>query len=291
MLWVGASKKLALLCCVVLSAAVGVCAQSLENVAPGQFASFGQSTSYGQSTSFELARNDSVEPIGNVVGPNEFVSSPFVPNPFVPVIKPSLPDVPTPVSNDGYEPLSSEGRWHNFWNDTLLSPLAYVGAFGGAYGQQLSDQPRQWGNSFAGYAKRVGTNLAQFGSQEAIHQGGAALMHTDPRYLNCRCKGGLQRTWYALKMSFLTYKEDGDKTVDIPQLAGAYGGAIISDVPYPRSNADVSYATRYSPLVQGVRGGNIQIGANVAINLFREFSPELSRLNPFRRRGDESAEK
>lgn len=253
------SAKLALLCCVVLVAACGVCAQSTGNAAP-----------FGTANSFELAWNVSAGSISS-----SFWANPSVPTALSPIIKPDVPDMPSPpASTDGYVPISAEERWHNFWNDTLLSPLAYVGAFGGAYGQQLSDQPREWGTGLAGYAKRVGTNLAQFGSQEAIHQGGAALMHTDPRYLSCRCKGGLQRTWYALKMSFLTYKEDGDKTVDIPQLAGAYGGAIISDVPYP---------SHYSPLLQGVRGGNIQIGANVAINLFREFSPELSRLNPFRR--------
>lgn len=195
--------------------------------------------------------------------------------------------MPAPPTTDSYVPLSAEGRWHNFWNDTLLSPLSYVGAFGGAYGQQISDQPREWGNTFSGYTKRVGTNLAQFSSQEAIHQGGAALMHTDPRYLTCRCKGGLHRTWYALKMSFLTYKDDGDTTVDIPQLAGAYGGAIISDLPYPSHySSEAPNPSHNSALWEGMRGGNIQIGANVAINLFREFSPELSRLNPFRRHSD-----
>jgi hypothetical protein len=245
-------------CCILLVAVAGVRAQTSGNTGPAR-----------QSTSFEVASNNSVEPISNSLWPDE-----SIPTAFSPVIKPNVPDMPRPLSTDSYVPLTSEGRWENFWNDTLLSPLAYVGALGGAYGQQISDQPRQWGNGFAGYTKRVGSNLAQFGSQEAIHQGGAALMHTDPRYLTCRCKGGIQRTWYAVKMSFLTYKDDGDKTVDVPQLAGAYGGAIISVVPYP---------SHYSPLLQGVRGGNIQIGANIAINLFKEFSPELGRLNPFGR--------
>jgi hypothetical protein len=245
-------------CCIFLAAAVGVGAQT-----------FGSTARANQSSPFELAFNDSIGPINNGLWPNE-----SIPSAFSPVIKSTVPDMPNPSSTEGYVPLTSEERWHNFWNDTLLSPLSYVGALGGAYGQQISDQPRQWGTGFVGYTKRVESNLAQFGSQEAIHQGGAALMHTDPRYLSCRCKGGVQRTWYAVKMSFLTYKDDGDKTVDVPQLAGAYGGAIISAVPYP---------SHYSPLVQGMRGGDIQVGANVAINLFKEFSPELGRLNPFRR--------
>jgi hypothetical protein len=197
-----------------------------------------------------------------------------VPTAFSPVVKPSVPDMLNPVSTDSYVPLSGEERWHHFWNDSLLSPLPYLGALGGAYREQISDQPRQWRNGFAGYTKRLGSNLAQFSSQEAIHQAGAALMHTDPRYLKCRCNGGLQRTWYAVKMSFLTYKEDGDRTIDLSQIAGAYGGAIISKVPYP---------SHHSPVLQGVRGGSLQIGANVASNLFKEFSPELRRLNPLRR--------
>jgi hypothetical protein len=184
----------------------------------------------------------------------------------------SLPDAPNPMVGDGYVPLTADQRWRIFWKDSMLSPLAYVGALGGAFAGQLSGQPRQWGNSFSGYTKRVGANILQFGAQESIHQGGEALMHTDPRYLACQCRGGIRRTWYALKMSFLTYKDDGGKTVDLPQLAGAYGGSMIAEIRYP---------SHYSPLVQGVQNGDIQVGANVGINLFREFSPELSRLNPF----------
>jgi hypothetical protein len=92
-------------------------------------------------------------------------------------------------------------------------------------------------------------------------------------YLPCRCSGGIHRSWHALEMSFLTYRDDGSKALDVPQLAGAYGGAIIAEIPYP---------SHYSPLVQEAQNGHIQVGANVAINLFREFSPELRRMNPFR---------
>jgi hypothetical protein len=266
------ARPLILFCCFVLAGACDVHGQTSPN---------SQSVA---STSLEVAWNESLQPLSTDSWSNDAIAPTFSSSlspALSPTIQPRVPDMPNPLTSDGYVPLTAQGRWYNFWNDTLLSPLAYVGAIGGAYGQQISDQPRQWGSGFAGYTKRVGTNLAQFGSQEAIHQGGAALMHTDPRYINCRCKGGFQRTLYALKMSFLTYKDNGDKTVDIPQLAGAYGGVIISDVPYP--SRDLAHE---SPLLQGVRGGNIQIGANVAINLFKEFSPELSRLNPFRRHTD-----
>jgi hypothetical protein len=185
----------------------------------------------------------------------------------------ALPHPPSPLIDHVYVPLAPNERWQNFWNGTLLSPLSYVGVFGGALGQQLAGQPQQWGTGFSGYVKRAGVNLVQFGAQETIHQGGAALMHTDPRYVPCHCSGGIHRTWHALEMSFLTYRDDGSKTLDLPQLAGAYGGAIIAEIPYP---------SHYSPLVQGVQNGHIQVGANLAINLFKEFTPDLRRLNPFR---------
>lgn len=187
----------------------------------------------------------------------------------------NLPEAPCPQVSDAYVPLTADERWHYFWKDTLLSPLAYFGAMGGAFGEQLAHQPRQWGNGFSGYVKRAGANVAQFGIQESIHQGGAALLHTDPRYVPCQCSGGIHRTWYALEMSFLTYRDNGKKTLDLSELAGAYGGAIIAEKLYP---------SHYSPLVQGVQNGHIQVGANVVINLFKEFKPELDRLNPFRRR-------
>jgi hypothetical protein len=185
-----------------------------------------------------------------------------------------LHDAPPSLFRESYTPLTPEERWHYFWKDTMLSPTAYFGVLGGAFAQQLAGQPQQWGKGFSGYTKRAGVSFVQFGVQESIHQGGAALLHTDPRYLSCECSGGLHRTWHALEMSFLTFKDNGKKTLDLPMLAAAYGGAMIAEVPYP---------SHYSPLVQGVQNGHIQIGANMAINLFKEFSPELARMNPFRR--------
>src|SRR5580658_9362632 len=187
----------------------------------------------------------------------------------------TLPDAPATLASSAYVPLTGNERWRYFLKDTLLSPLAYVGAFAGAFGERLARNPPQWDDSFSGYAKGSAVNIAQFAVQESIHQGGAALLHTDPRYLPCRCAGGLRRAGHALEMSFLTFKDNGSKTFDFSQLAGAYGGAMIAETMYP---------ARYSPLVQGVQNGHIQVGANVVLNLFKEFTPELSRLNPFRNR-------
>ena len=61
--------------------------------------------------------------------------------------------------------------------------------------------------------------------------------------------------------------------LDLPQLAGAYGGAIIAEIPYP---------SHYSPLVQECRTDISKSAPTIAINLFKEFTPDLRHLNPFR---------
>jgi hypothetical protein len=97
------------------------------------------------------------------------------------IAEPSLPKMPVVVLDNGYVPLTADQRWQNFWKDSMLSPFTYSGALGGAFGEQLAGQPRQWGDGFWGYSKRVGANVLQFGAQESIHQGGEALMHSEVR--------------------------------------------------------------------------------------------------------------
>jgi len=55
----------------------------------------------------------------------------------------------------------------------------------------------------------------------------------------------------------------------VPRLAADYGSSMIVTRWYP---------DRYTPLDQGVRMGHTQVGIDVALNIFREFSPELKRI-------------
>jgi hypothetical protein len=91
----------------------------------------------------------------------------------------------------------------------------------------------------------------------------------DPRYTACRCEGKLRRSTHALKMTFTTYRQDGRLTLDVPQIAGAYGSGMISTYWYPHN--------QYNPLVQGVQFGHEQMGEILVGNLVREFGPDLKR--------------
>jgi hypothetical protein len=176
---------------------------------------------------------------------------------------PVRPEAPSYVS------LTAKQRSDRFFKEYLGSPFTYIAAAGAASGGQIGNDPKEWTRSWEGYGKRVGTTLALFTIDTGVHEAGDAMLGLDPRYFRCRCRGGLQRTWNAVEMSFLAYDGKGRKRFDLPRLAGAYGSGMIVTTWYPK---------HYDPLVQGVQMGHQQLGFVVGTNLIREFSPELKRF-------------
>ena len=176
---------------------------------------------------------------------------------------------PIPPDAPGYVSLNAKQRSDRFFKEYLGSPFTYIASAGAASGGQIGNDPKEWTRSWEGYGKRVGTTFALFTIDSGVHEAGDAMFGLDPRYFRCRCRGGMRRTWNAVEMSFLAYDRKRRKRFDLPQLAGAYGSGMIVTTWYPK---------RYDPLVQGVQMGYQQMGFVVAINLIREFSPELKRF-------------
>lgn len=168
-----------------------------------------------------------------------------------------------------YVPLTGSERWHRYWKDTILSPGLYFAAVGAASGGQLGNDPPEWRQGVQGLAKRSASLLGLFAIQETVHQGSAAALGYDPRYLRCDCRGFLPRSAHALKWTFLTRNSAGQPRIDFPFLAGAYGSGMLSTYWYP---------ARYQPLTDGFRVGTQQLGFGAGLNLIREFGPELKHV-------------
>ena len=168
-----------------------------------------------------------------------------------------------------YLPLTNDERWSRYWRDTLLSPSLYFAATAAAIGAQIHNSPPEWHQGVAGYSRRVVSELGVIAIQKTIAQGGAAVLGYEPRYLHCECRGFFRRSGHAVLWSFLTKNTAGATRFDIPSVAGAYGGGMISMLWYP---------ARYEPLSDGVRIGNQQTGINVGLNVIREFTPEFRSL-------------
>jgi len=170
--------------------------------------------------------------------------------------------------------LTGKERWNLYANETFQSPWPYVVALGAGAVYHAIDYPPEWGGGLMGFGRRTANQFGLDTIQNTIHDGEAAALGYEPRYVPCRCKGPWRRTGHALEMSFLTYDQNGHKRLDLPQLTGAYGSGMLSQFWFPK---------RYSPLVQGVQLGHQQFGFVMATHLVQEFSPEMKRAWPFRK--------
>jgi hypothetical protein len=166
-------------------------------------------------------------------------------------------------------PLTRQDRFTLFWNDTYASPGAFAGLSAGALVDQVRHTPAKWDQDGSSYTRRFASEYGQLAARNVIHEGLAGITGLDPRYPVCKCQGALHRSVHALKMSFTTYRQDGRLTLDVPQIAGAYGSGMISTYWYPHQ--------QYSPLVQGVQFGHEQMGEIFVGNLVQEFGPDIER--------------
>ena len=178
--------------------------------------------------------------------------------------------------------LTGNERWHLYVNETYLSSGSYLASLGAALGLQAIDYPSDWGGGFRGYGRRAASQYGTLVIQNTLHDGGAAALGYEPRYFRCQCTGVWRRTGHVLEMTFLTYDQHGQKRLDLPQLVGAYGSGMLSTYWYPK---------RFSPLVQGVQAGHLQLGFVAGMRMVQEFTPEIKRLWPLRRLFNRSSEK
>jgi hypothetical protein len=188
---------------------------------------------------------------------------------MTPAASPDTSGAPVWGTKMPYPRLTANDRLNLFLNDTYESPGAFAGLFAGALVDQIRHTPAQWDKDGDGYTRRFASEYGQLAARNAIHDGLAGLTGLDPRYTPCRCNGTLRRSAHALKMSFTTYRQDGRLTLDVPQIAGAYGSGILSTYWYPHTN--------YTPLGQGIMFGHEQMGEIMVGNLAREFAPDLRR--------------
>ncbi|MCX6590447.1 MAG: hypothetical protein NTZ56_02885 [Acidobacteria bacterium] len=169
-----------------------------------------------------------------------------------------------------WKPLTGNERWKIYVRQTWLNPGAVFRAAGAAAGDQASNRPREWGQGGQAYGQRVGSRFAVFTLQDSIQAGLASALKYDVRYLRCKCEGFGPRFAHALKQGIVTKNEKGHWVPNIPQWAGAAGGAAIGVYGwYPDS------ARNHNEVL---RAGATSIVFPMAFNALVEFGPEIKRV-------------
>jgi hypothetical protein len=112
--------------------------------------------------------------------------------------------------------------------------------------------------------------------KHGIQFGVAGLRHEDLHYQRSNKHGVLPRMAYAAKRTFIVPKKNrgGKKTVAASRIAGNMGAGMISRAWQPASAAGVG---------AGLASGGIGLGADVGVNMAREFWPRKHRQRRTRR--------
>jgi len=153
---------------------------------------------------------------------------------------------------------------------SVIGKRAIATSAGRAAWGQVRNSPHEWGRGPVGFAKRAGSAFAQHAVKETIQFGVAAAHHEDLHYRRSHLEGKWPRLKYAVKSTFIVPKSNrpGKKTVALGRISGNMGAGIISRAWQPASAAGLG---------AGLASGGIGIGADVGVNVAREFWPQKHR--------------
>jgi hypothetical protein len=156
-------------------------------------------------------------------------------------------------------------RFREFVMSTV-GPVPLLGEAAGAAIEQWMNTPKEWGQGWAAFGKRFGSNLAYNGIRQTITYGGSLAWGEDTRYFASRQPGFWPRTRHALVSTFTARHTDGSTSFSYSGTAGVIGASAISSAWGPDSwkgpgniakNAGVSFAS------------------TAAFNVVREFLPDI----------------
>jgi hypothetical protein len=165
-------------------------------------------------------------------------------------------------------PLSNEQKAEvRLWR--IFNPLSLLGIAAGSAIEQWRDDPSSWGQGGAGYARRAGAALGFVASQNMIALYVDDKMGLDPRFHHSHNTGLWPRALDAMGQTFVAYKDDGGRTLNVSELTGVYGAGFLSDAWYPAGSRGVGDA---------LLRGSISLGYNSASNVVKEFWPDFKRL-------------
>ena len=127
-----------------------------------------------------------------------------------------------------------------------------------------------FGQGADGYGKRYGTAFAdQVDGNMMVGAVFPSILRTDPRYFQLGKGGFGHRFMYAISRVFVTRKDSGGNTFNIPEVFGNATAIGISTFYYPAQDHSGS---------SFVSGWGIQMGVDAFGNELKEFWPDLHRM-------------
>jgi hypothetical protein len=145
----------------------------------------------------------------------------------------------------------------------IVNKRAVAGSLARAGVGTAINSPHQWGRGPEGFAKRAGSSFGRHVIKETIQGGVAAAHHENLHYQPSNLQGTWPRMKYAVKSTFIVPRTNRPgKTVALGRVSGNLGAGLISQAWMPAASVGAGVAT-----------GGIGLGADVGVNVAREFWP------------------
>jgi hypothetical protein len=147
----------------------------------------------------------------------------------------------------------------------LFSPASMARTGASAAWSEIRNSPHEWGRGATGFAKRFGSSFGRHVIKTTVMTGVGAVHHEDLHYHKSELEGTWPRMKYAVVSTFWVPRTKGSgHTLALGRISGNMSAGLVSRVWMPARVATVG---------AGVASGGISIGADVGLNVAREFWP------------------
>jgi len=166
--------------------------------------------------------------------------------------------------------LNRDERFRLYVRQTFTTPGFYIKTTLFALRDQATNSNPEWGDNFAGFAKRLGDRQTQFVVQNSVTSLGNGGLGWEPRYDRCHCDRFWPRTRHAILRNFVTYdRTEKSLRPQIMPYLGAFSGSALATAWQPGNP---------SWQVRGYQAAITQVFVGVGINWLSEFGPEIVRV-------------
>jgi hypothetical protein len=169
------------------------------------------------------------------------------------------------VAGGPYVPITAAQR-AEWWAERSLGWESFAaGIVKGAARTWWLTSPEEWGGSWEGFGKRVGTRQAEAILSRGIEAGLGSLWGEDPRYFRSGRPDAAGRLGHAVVSAFVAYRSDGSRGPALARGVGIVSAKLVSRSWKPEREW---WQESCEPLGTGFAG-------RIVSNLFREFLPDL----------------
>jgi hypothetical protein len=166
-----------------------------------------------------------------------------------------------------YVPISTKEKFKIASADALDPGGVVVAAFAGG-AAQLFNSNRPFGQEASGYTRYFAAAYANHVIGDFLTEGVyPSLLHQDPRYFRKGSGSTGSRVRYAISRVFWTQTDAGGTAFNYSRVLGAASTVAISSLYYANRRHAAASAT----------GFGVVLGATMAVNILKEFGPDLSR--------------